>query len=330
MPAGLLENDHMVSAGGIAPWHGLGTVLPSESLDAQEALTYAHLDWEVRKFPVYAQTDEVDGYGDPITAVVPLTYATVRMDTTQALGAVGAKYMIVQNSQAFEWMDTLIGDAGGFHYHTAGSLANGRKVWLLAKAPFVIKLPDSPVELYILLSNSHDGSASVTAAATPIRVVCQNTLSAALRGAKALYKIRHTNNAETKLAEAQRVLGLAQGAADLLEKRAIAMLAQKMSEHEFGGFLEKLIPSPNEEDASKRAVTMAETAREAIRSIWTSEPTGVDIRGTAWGAFQAVTYYVDHTQPTHVHDGTAEENRFRRSTGPRNLSHKAMAILEKA
>jgi len=324
MAHAILEDDHMVSAGGVLPWHGLGTVLPSEALDASEALTYAHLDWEVEKIPVYAHLDTKDGYGNPVVSKVPNSWATVRMDTQRALAVVGDRFEVVQNRTAFDWMDTLLGD-DGFHYHTAGSLWNGRVVWLLAKAPFEIAMADSRIDMYVLIRNSHDGNSAVIAAIVPIRVVCANTLAAALGSAQAMYKIRHTVNAEAKLGEAQRVLGLAQGAADMLEKRATAMLAKKLSRERFDGFLNQLVPMPEDKDG--KSATMAQNTQQEIADVYYGEPTQADIVGTAWGAFQAVTFYVDHLQPTRVSLGSDAENRFRRSLEAKNLAHRAMAVL---
>src|SRR5215471_16310478 len=135
---------------------------------------------------------------------------------------------IVQNEEAFAWCDELLGGEG-FHYKTAGALRGGQVVWLLAKSPFELDLPDSPVEMYVLLTNTHDGTGAVTAAATPVRVVCMNTLRSALTNAQATYKIRHTSGAEARLAEAQRVLGLARGAAERMKDRADQLASVRIS-----------------------------------------------------------------------------------------------------
>src|ERR1019366_9726142 len=112
--------------------------------------------------------------------VIAGRHAVTRARDDRVLGVVGDTFRIVHNEEAFDWMDALLGDAHGFNYEAAGSLRSGSMVWLLAKAPFPIDLPDSRVENYVLLTNGHDGMHAVTAAVTPVRVVCQNTLRAAL------------------------------------------------------------------------------------------------------------------------------------------------------
>ena len=119
-----------------------------------------------------------------------------------------------------------------------------REVQLLAKAPFELDLPDSPIDMYVLLTNTHDGSGAVTACATPVRVVCMNTLRSALSAAKATCKVRHTSGAEARLAEAQRVLGLTRGAADRVRERAEQMAATRISDADWRAFLHQLVPDP--------------------------------------------------------------------------------------
>jgi Domain of unknown function (DUF932) len=106
------------------------------------------------------------------------------------LGVVGDRYRIVQNDEAFQFVDQLIGSA--MHFETAGRLHGGRQVWVLARLPEHIEVGGDPVRCYVLLLNSHDGTTAVVAASTPVRVVCQNTLNWALTRAHQRYSIRHT------------------------------------------------------------------------------------------------------------------------------------------
>ncbi len=105
---------------------------------------------------------------------IPGFYATVRQDTREVLGIVGERYRLVQNHEAFTFIDQLLGSA--IHFETARSLHGGRRVWVLATLPDHVEVGGDDVRPYVLLMNSHDGSTAVVAATTPIRVVCQNTL----------------------------------------------------------------------------------------------------------------------------------------------------------
>src|SRR5205807_9042516 len=179
-------------------------------------------------------------------------------------GVVGAGYRIVQNKDAFAWCDELLGGEG-FFYKTAGSLRGGQVVWLLARAPFQVDLPDSPVEMYVLISSSHDGSGAVTAAVTPLRVVCMNTLRAALSRAQASYRVRHTSGAQGRLDEARRVLGLTRGAAERVRQRAEQLTQSRISDGDWRAFLDTLVPDPPD---SRQGQTRAAHVRGEINGIY--------------------------------------------------------------
>ncbi len=127
-------------------------------------------------------------------------------------GIVSHEYEVVDNIDAFRFLDALIGPE--LHFETAGSLWGGRRVWVLGRLPEHVELGGDLSATYIYVANSHDGSMAVTAAVTPIRIVCANTLGAALhqaeQGAHAqrTFRFRHTGNLQTKFAEARHVLGM--------------------------------------------------------------------------------------------------------------------------
>jgi phage/plasmid-like protein (TIGR03299 family) len=314
------EFESGVFAGGKPAWHGLGVVLPNESLESAEALTYGGLGgWALSKQPVFVGNPE-DGFRP-----IPDRYAVTRATDGRPLGVVGAGYRIVQNEEAFEWCDELLGGEG-FHYQTAGSLRGGQVVWLLAKAPFHIDLPDSPIELYILLTNTHDGSGAVTAAAVPTRVVCMNTLRAALSRASATYKIRHTSGAQARLAEAQRVLGLTRGAAERVRQRAEQMTTTRLSDADFRSFLTALVP---DQPDSRPGQSRADNVRAEISRVYRGHGGGQDdVRGTAWGAWNAVVAYNDHEVPGRkTRTSSAAETRFERIMSGQNIGSRALALL---
>ena len=163
------------------PWHGLGRII-MDAPASREALELAGLDWQVESRNIYSGTG----------AMIPGYRANVRSTDDAVLGVVSDRYRIVQNEEAFQFTDDLLGE--GVTYETAGSLQGGKKVWMLAKLPEKYIIAGDEVTPYLVFFNSHDGSSGVKVAMTPVRVVCQNTLNLALGTAKRIWTARHTEN----------------------------------------------------------------------------------------------------------------------------------------
>lgn len=322
------EDDQIVLTGGVPAWHGLGNLKDAEALTLADALEEANLArWNMYLEDVVRQGRGSKGQMGRRQTVEGSKFV-VRGRDEKVLGVVGDRYRIVTNEEAFSWAEALIG-GDGFVVKTAGSLRGGRIVWVLLKAPFDITMPEGgKADEYILLVNYHDGSGSVRMLNEPVKVVCANTMRQALGSYKAAYSIRHTRNAEQKLSEAQKVLGLAQGAADRLEKTAEALYRQKISERDMDDLLAKLLPDPGK-DAPERTKTNIAVARNTIRGIYEGDKLGqAEIKGTAWGAFNAVGAYVDHFQyGRNTKGASAEENRFARSLLNSNLTETAAGLL---
>src|SRR3546814_16291285 len=139
---------------------------------------------------------------------VPNYYATMRTDTNTVLGVVGRDYEVVQNRDAFSFFDSIVG-GDGMMYETAGALGNGERIFITAKLPDYIRVGgDDLIEKYLFLTTSHDGSGSITAAFTPIRIVCANTLNAAMHRNSNTIKIRHTSGAKERLEQATKLMGI--------------------------------------------------------------------------------------------------------------------------
>ncbi|MGP0102088.1 MAG: DUF932 domain-containing protein [Solirubrobacteraceae bacterium] len=207
MSAGLTDSDTMFSVRE-TPWHGLGAVLDEPPATVAEAIEASGLGWSVAKEPIAIDRGEAPS-GDwwlPRCEEISGFFATVRQDTREVLGIVGERYRIVQNDEAFAFIDGLLGSS--IHFETAGSLHGGRRVWVLATLPDHVEVGGDDVRPYVLLMNSHDGSTAVIAATTPVRVVCQNTLNWGLRSAQQKFSIRHTEAVTQRVHEARRVLDL--------------------------------------------------------------------------------------------------------------------------
>ena len=195
-------------------WHGLGQIV-TDYPTSREALEFAGLNYTVEKRPLFTY-DTTNFNADKETDVifpevsVPNYFATVRNDTDQVLGLVGREYKIIQNVDAFSFFDSIVGGEG-ILYETAGALGSGERIFITAKLPDYIKVgnqEDGLIEKYIFLTTSHDGSGGITAAFTPIRIVCQNTLSMAMSYCSNVVKIRHTENAGERLKQAHKIMGI--------------------------------------------------------------------------------------------------------------------------
>lgn len=178
------------------PWHGLGRII-MDAPASREALELAGLDWQVESRNIYSGTG----------TMIPGYRANVRSTDDAVLGVVSDRYRIVQNEEAFQFTDDLLGE--GVTYETAGSLQGGKKVWMLARLPRKYLIAGDQVVPYLVIFNSHDGSSGVKVAMTPIRVVCQNTLNLALNTAKRSWTARHTENVLLRVQDARETLQLA-------------------------------------------------------------------------------------------------------------------------
>ena len=170
------------------PWHGLGTEV-KEAPTSADALIYAGLDWEVVQKDVYTRDGtRISGYK-----------VNTRSTDSATLGIVSDRYKVVQNEDAFQFTDDLLG--AGVTYETAGALQGGRKVWMLARMPHRYIIAGDEIAPYLVVMNSHDGSSGIKVAMTPIRVVCQNTLNLALNSAKRIWTIVQHHDSFLDLAD---------------------------------------------------------------------------------------------------------------------------------
>lgn len=280
------------------PWHRLGTVTDA-ALTAEQALQEAQLDWDVSLAPALVKVP-----GATRLVQVPDKFAVVRDNPSTEgepiipLGIVGNQYTPIQNREAFGFLDELIEAVGGAHYETAGVLGDGEKVFLTIKMPEDLVIDpngaNDHVEQYILVSNSHNGSSAFTAAVTPVRVVCQNTLTAGLRAAKRTWKARHTSNVAARMDEARRTLNLTVKYAEEFAAAAEQMIQQAMTDREFDKLTQRLYGVGD--DASGRTKTAANEHRGELVRLFKEAPTNENIRGTRWAAFNAVTEFEDWTR----------------------------------
>lgn len=301
------ENERFV------PWHGLGTPV-MEALNSEQAIKKAGLDWLVEPTPIIVNDKELENYK-----------ANVRNTDGKVLGIVGNKYKIVQNHEAFSFTDDLIGN--NCKYETAGSLLEGRKTFLLARLPRTQILGDD-IDPYICFSNTHDGKGSVRCIMTPIRVVCNNTLSLALDTAKRSWSTRHIGDIQSKLEEARRTLGLANKYMEELANTADILANTTLTEGEANRIItEELFPI--DETFSDRKKENIENARNNFMVCMIS-PDILKYKGTAYQMVQAASDYVTHKVPGRNTESFKERNFDNILRGNTLIDTTFLKMLEKS
>lgn len=276
-----------IAYAGQTPWHRLGTKF-DDLMTSQQALKAAELDFTVTKEQAYY----LNADGQPV--VCPDRFITVRNDTGAGLGAVGSRYVPVQNHEAFSFMDSLVG-TGEMKYEVAGALYGGKLVWMLGKLPQTTRVHDEDViDHYLLMSNGHDGLTGCSVAFTTVRVVCANTFRLAHAGKlKLQYKIRHTGDIKQKLDEAQTVLGLAKESADFFTGRALALSVKDVkTQAKVDEFIHSVLGVKGPDDMTKPQKKVKERIKELAATGMGSDLASA--KDTYWGLFNAVTEFVDH------------------------------------
>ena len=297
-----------------APWHGLGARV-EEALTSQDALHYSGLDWQVKQEPLMTGTfKSVPGY-----------VANVRSDNDRILGIVSDSYKVVQNEEAFAFTDALIGE--GVRYETAGSLDEGRKVWLLAKLPERYQLVGEDVDPYIVFTSSHDGSGAIRVAPTPIRVVCQNTLNLALNTAKRSWSTTHTSNVHSRLDDARNTLLFADKYMKALQQEAERLSMQRVTDKLFYTLVDKLLPV--DEDASEQTKSNNLKQRSDLIYRYFHAPDLVDLPKNGWRFINAVSDHATHAQPLRM-TKNYRENLFDKVITGHPMTDKAMKLLATA
>ena len=272
-----LCNDKDMFYTGETPWHGLGTKLDAPAT-AKEAIEAANLDYTVELQPLFLQS------GNKVT----LKQAVVRTDNGVELGVVGHKYQPIQNAEAFNFFDVLVGE-GQAIYHTAGALGRGERIWILAKLPHeIVVRKNDVVEEYMLLTNGHNGLYSTLLFPTPTRVVCQNTLNMALREMNGI-SIRHTGNIMSKLDKARDVLGITLNYYKQFEQIAKQMAEFKMTEELTNDYFDKMLSINDTKEVSTRTQNVK---NELVQLFHNGKGNNGE---SLWDAYNSVTEMVDHS-----------------------------------
>ena len=279
------------------PWHYEmtkdKTKIIQEALTSEEALEAAGLNWHVDSREIFDETGSViEGFK-----------RNVRDSDGQTLGIVSNRYKIVQNDEAFAFTDNLIGD--GNRYETAGSLRDGKQIWLLCKTPRQKVLGDD-VDPYICFTNTHDGTGSIKVCMTPVRVVCQNTLNFALARASRSWSTRHIGDINGRLHEAQRTLELAGAYMDDFAETADRLANYSLTQTQVEELVNELFPVP--EDATDRMKRNVQDLRDGLLYCCYA-PDLSKFQNTAWGVVNAASDFATHAAPKRV-TKNSDENRW--------------------
>jgi len=272
---------------GEVPWHKKGTKL-IDIPTSERAIIAAGLDWDVRKEKVYFD-DTLNSKSGCYYSIKNVS-AIVRNDKTGAesvLGIVGKRYTPVQNKNAFNFFDSIVGEKKAI-YHTAGSLEDGKIIWILAKLPDGISISgNDEVELYTLLSNRHDGKRSLIVQPTPVRVVCNNTLNLALVERKQRMTFRHTTNIETQMKMA--ALSLNHSLETFSKtKEAYKLIASKSVDSvKLNEYFEEVLSI--EEFSNKK-----NAKKNRLVNVFDHDVSTNSLNPSLWIAYNAVTYWSDH------------------------------------
>lgn len=293
------------------PWHGLGTKV-LEAPDSEGALIAAGLNWSVIQEPIFT------GENEPIRGYK----ANIRDSDRRVLGVVTNRYKVIQNHEAFAFTDELLGQ--GVRYETAGSLQDGKKVWLLAHMPHEYIISGERISPYLLFSNTHDGSGAIKVALTPIRVVCNNTLNLALSTAKRSWSMVHTGDIRSKMQEARDTLFMAERYMDELGKEFEALRLKKLSDQKVMEYIEVLLPV--EDGSTPQQIRNIERLREDMKIRYFDAPDLQDTGKNAYRFINAVSDFATHAKPLR-RTANYKENLFTRTAEGNPLIDRAYQMM---
>jgi len=303
-------------------WHGLGQIV-DKAMTSSEAIVQGGLDYNIIKVATFIDKP----VGETTVKIKTGVYSTVREDTFDVLGNVGERYTVVQNKEAFSFFDSIVGE-GEAIYETVGALGKGETIFITAKMPDYIKVKNDDIEKYLLLVMSHNGKLAIQAFFTPVRVVCNNTLRAALCGSLTDEKVyvRHTKNASYELAEAHKILGISNRLSNELSNIFDNFSQKNVNTNGVNDFFEKLIyddilSNIDEEKLSKQKENLFNDMLEYHENGVGQQ----NIIGTVWGLYNAVTGFYQN-----VKDFKSDDRKFQSlflSTGVANkMNNKAFDL----
>lgn len=307
-------------------WHGLGTVLP-RALTAEDALTHGKLaNWNTRKVPLVAEVV-------PGTRInVPDRFAVVRDNPVisgqiDVLGNVGNFYHCIQNEELTGLLEALV-DESGAEFETAGAIDGGRKVFVTMKMPGTAKVGGvDKVDSYLAALTSHDGTMPTTLMVTPIRIVCQNTLNLAFKGADHMHKVRHRVRAGASMVQqAREALEFTFGFIDGFQEQAEQLINTTLTQSQFETIIHREFGAQGKPLAT---VTRTQNKLDQMAELFADAHTQKGIRDTAWAGLNALTEWHDHFSPVRANGGNDLESRSKKALFDPSFKNRALQLMMK-
>lgn len=294
--AHLLEMDQAGNASmawvGETPWHGLGKKVPRD-LTPEQMLEAAGLNWEVKKFPAYSLIP-VPGYEKPQARKIDRS-SLVRLSDYKTISEVSNDWEIVQNREAAEFFNDFC-MAGDMYMDTAGSISEGQVVWFLAKINESFELfGGDKVDAYLLFTNYHKYGFSTDIRFTPIRVVCNNTLTLSMNTVSS-NKVKFSHRKKFDPAAVKDAMGISKNKLEEYKKKAEFLGSKRAKNEDIVAYFKRLFPhSSAKKDNIKPEETlkMSQNASRGIELVH-SQPGAKFAEGSWWQPFNAVTHMVDH------------------------------------
>lgn len=275
-------------------WHGAGVVVPDEALTKERVFELVPLlASDVIRVPLYGAMEHD---GEMIVVDADQYSANVRVLDKAVLGVMGNRYTVCQNEELFDFAESIV-DTGGALWKTAGTLKDGKITWGLLQLPGDISIAGVSEERlvpYLMVTNSFDGTSGVQAVVCWTRVVCSNTLAMALREAPRRFSIRHTESLKGRLLEAKQALGVVYAQGKVWEELGATLIKEKLSQRQMSALIAKLLPMTPESVDSKRIRDNIEERRLGMLDTYMLAPNLEAIRGTKWGALNAVVEFEQH------------------------------------
>jgi phage/plasmid-like protein (TIGR03299 family) len=291
-------------------WVRGGTAV--EATSAASAATQAGLNWTVRTGELVAIATPLTMDENGVTSAkyvdVPKKQAIIREDNDTVIGIVGTKYKVVQNMEVFNALDTLV-DAGDARYAAAGEVNGGSNIWMVLELPQGVQVANDPHAAFLLVKTSHDGSSSVVIKPIIERLFCANQINGLISNGRNrkfneyTYRMTHSTNQELSIADIRNITNLTYTAIADYQLVANNLLKKDMSREQAVNFFKKVwaLPSTVEDKpydlltrGERKQQTIAKEARAKAWAIYNESETQENIRGTAFGAWQAVIEYADH------------------------------------
>ena len=297
---------------GEVPWHGLGEKV-SNDLAPIQMMDKAGLNWKVRELESFV---EFDGNRMPTGQK-----SLVRESDGKILTNVGADWNPCQNETAFEFFTEFVMN-GDMEMHTAGSLRDGQMVWALAKVKESFQVfGDDQVDSYLLFSNPHQYGKSIDVRFTPIRVVCNNTLTFSL-GSKTDNSVKVGHRVQFDPSEVKKALGIANQKMNTYKEYAENLGSKRYTADSLIEYYNSVFPRSSDNKVQDKALSIDTLSRNAklAYDVIEQQPGARYAEGSWWQAFNSVTFITDHIQ------GRNNDNRLYSSWYGQNQLRKKDAM----